>query len=177
MSEKRVATGPGRKSRLAVAIMAALGGSQSAVFAQDEAADTGDEITVTGSRLRTTGMDLPNPVTVVTQDEISVIAPTNMIEGLAELPQFYMSNTTQNPGNYFVTQGAGCLNLRGLQCNRTLQLLDGRRVVQSTIFGGPDINLFPANVIRSVETVTGGATAAYGTDAVSGVVKDRKSVV
>ena len=170
MSEKRVATGPGRKSRLAVAIMAALGGSQSAVFAQDEAADTGDEITVTGSRLRTTGMDLPNPVTVVTQDEISVIAPTNMIEGLAELPQFYMSNTTQNPGNYFVTQGAGCLNLRGLQCNRTLQLLDGRRVVQSTIFGGPDINLFPANVIRSVETVTGGATAAYGTDAVSGVV-------
>src|SRR5690606_896008 len=52
----------------------------------------------------------------------------------------------------------------------TLQLLDGRRVVQSTIFGGPDINLFPENVISTVETVTGGATAAYGTDAVAGVV-------
>jgi outer membrane receptor protein involved in Fe transport len=169
MSEMRVATGLGRKSRLAIAIMAALGG-QSLAQAQDPAVDTGDEITVTGSRIRTTGMDMPNPVTTVTQDEISVLAPTNMIEGLAELPQFYMSNTTQNPGNYFVTEGAGCLNLRGLQCKRTLQLLDGRRVVQSTIFGGPDINLFPANVIRTIESVTGGATAAYGTDAVSGVV-------
>src|SRR5690606_13744085 len=65
---------------------------------------------------------------------------------------------------------AGSLNLRGLNSKRTLQLLDGRRVVQSTIFGGADINLFPENVIRTVETVTGGATAAYGTDAVAGVV-------
>jgi outer membrane receptor protein involved in Fe transport len=170
MSEKRAATGLGRKSRLATAIMAALGGAQTAVYAQDPPADTGDEITVTGSRLRTSGMEMPNPVTVVTQDEIAVLAPTNLIEGLAELPQFYMSNTTQNPGGYFTTEGAGSLNLRGLQSKRTLQLLDGRRVVQSTIFGGPDINLFPANVIRSIETVTGGATAAYGTDAVAGVV-------
>ena len=42
--------------------------------------------------------------------------------------------------------------------------------MQSTIFGGPDINLFPENVIRSIESVTGGATAAYGTDAVAGAV-------
>jgi outer membrane receptor protein involved in Fe transport len=167
MSEMRVATGLGRKSRLAIAIMAALGGSQTVVHAQE---DVTDEVTVTGSRLRTSGMDMPNPVTVVTQDELSIIAPTNLIEGLSELPQFYLSNTTQNPGNFFVTEGAGCLNLRGLNCKRTLQLLDGRRVVQSTIFGGPDINLFPASVIRTIESVTGGATAAYGTDAVSGVV-------
>ena len=57
-----------------------------------------------------------------------------------------------------------------MQSKRTLQLLNGRRVVQSTIFGGPDINLFPENVISSVETVTGGASAAYGTDAVAGAV-------
>ena len=113
---------------------------------------------------------MPNPVTVVTQDEISIIAPTNLIEGLAELPQFYLSSTTQNPSAFFTSDGAGSLNLRGLNSKRTLQLLDGRRVVQSTIFGGPDINLFPSNVIRSIETVTGGATAAYGTDAVAGAV-------
>ena len=63
-----------------------------------------------------------------TRDELSIIAPTNMIEGLAELPQFYGSSTTQNPGGFFTTTGAGSLNLRGLQSKRTLQLLDGRRV-------------------------------------------------
>jgi len=153
---------------LAVTIVIALG-APTMIYAQAEG-PTDEEIIVTGSRLRTSGMDMPSPVTVVTREEVSIIAPTNLVEGLAELPQFYGSNTTQNPGNFFVTEGAGSLNLRGLQSKRTLQLLNGRRVVQSTIFGGPDINLFPENVIRSVETVTGGASAAYGTDAVAGAV-------
>jgi iron complex outermembrane receptor protein len=129
-----------------------------------------EEITVTGSRIRTSGMETPTPVTVVVPDEIELTSPTTMIEGLAELPQFYGSSTTQNTGGFFTSTGAGTLNLRGLQSKRTLQLLNGRRVVPSTIFGGPDINLFPELLIRSVETVTGGASAAYGTDAVAGVV-------
>jgi outer membrane receptor protein involved in Fe transport len=175
MRAKRVATGvsPGRKSRLAVAIVVAIAGTQGAVHAQvqgESPEQLPEEVIVTGTRIRPSGMDLPNPVTVVTREEISVIAPTNLIEGLAELPQFYGSNTTQSPGNFFTTDGAGSLNLRGLQSKRTLQLLNGRRVVQSTIFGGPDINLFPENVISSIETVTGGASAAYGTDAVAGAV-------
>jgi outer membrane receptor protein involved in Fe transport len=143
-----------------------MAGIQS-VQAQDESLE---EIMVTGSRIRTTGMETPNPITVVTMEEMDVISPTTMIEGLAELPQFFGSSTTQNPGGFFTTTGGGSLNLRGLNSKRTLQLLNGRRVVQSTIFGGPDINLFPENVIRTVETVTGGATSAYGTDAVAGVV-------
>lgn len=154
--------------RLSLAVLMALAGIQG-IQAQ-EADEALEEIVVTGSRIRTTGMEMPNPVTVVTRDEINVISPTTMIEGLAELPQFYGSSTTQNPGGFFTTTGGGSLNLRGLNSKRTLQLLDGRRVVQSTIFGGPDINLFPENVIRTVETVTGGATSAYGTDAVAGVV-------
>jgi outer membrane receptor protein involved in Fe transport len=170
MREIRVATAIGRTSRLAAAVMVALGTAQTAVHSQENVAAADEEIVVTGSRLRTSGMEMPNPVTVVTQDEIAVIAPTNLIEGLAELPQFYLSSTTQNPSAFFTSDGAGSLNLRGLNSKRTLQLLDGRRVVQSTIFGGPDINLFPSNVIRTIETVTGGATAAYGTDAVAGVV-------
>lgn len=172
MRQKLAATALGRKSRLAIAVMVAMGAPQAVLLAQEQAApgDDLEEIVITGSRLRTTGVDLPNPVMVVTREEMKVIAPTNLIEGLAELPQFYQSNTTQNPGNFFVTSGAGSLNLRGLQSKRSLSLLDGRRVVPSTIFGGPDINLFPENMIRTVETVTGGATAAYGTDAVAGVV-------
>src|SRR5690606_8161158 len=172
MRENHAATGlgPCRKSRLPVAIMLAMAGPQTVVYAQGHGANLLEEVVITGSRIRTSGMDMPNPVTIVTREELDLIAPTTMIEGLAELPQFYGSNTTQNPGGFFTTTGAGTLNLRGLQGKRTLQLLDGRRVVQSTIFGGPDINLFPENVIRTVETVTGGATAAYGTDAVAGVV-------
>ncbi len=129
-----------------------------------------EEITVTGSRLRTTGIDTPTPVTVIVLEDIDVSSPTTVVEGLAELPQFFGSSTTQNTGGFFTSSGAGSLNLRGLQSKRTLQLLDGRRVVPSTIFGGPDINLFPETLLRSVETVTGGASAAYGTDAVAGVV-------
>ncbi len=166
----RTAIGRNRKSLLAVAIIGALGAPEAAIHAQQEGGPALDEIVVTGSRLRTTGLDMPNPVTVVQREEISIIAPTNLIEGMAELPQFYGSNTTQSPGNFFTTEGAGSLNLRGLQSKRTLQLLNGRRVVQSTIFGGPDVNLFPESVISSVETVTGGASAAYGTDAVAGAV-------
>jgi outer membrane receptor protein involved in Fe transport len=177
MNKKPAAAGqyPARKTPLSVAIVLVLGGAQTIANAQDgadddDAAGSQEVVVSTGTRLRNTGMDMPNPVTVVTREEIALIAPTNLIEGLAELPQFYGSNTTQNTLGFFTTTGAGSLNLRGLQSNRTLQLLNGRRVVQSTIFGGPDINLFPESVIRSVETVTGGATAAYGTDAVAGAV-------
>lgn len=157
---------PGRSSVLSAAIAVALGGAQP-ILAQDASVDSAadsnpiDVIVTTGSRLRDTGMDLPNPVTVITRQEMTVIAPTNMIEGVSELPQFYGSATTQAPSGFFTSTGAGSLNLRGLQSKRTLQLLDGRRVVPSTIFGGPDVNLFPENVVRQVDPVTGGASAAH----------------
>jgi iron complex outermembrane receptor protein len=141
----------------------------------DESASSEDEflledVMVTGSLIRTSGMDTPTPVTVVDLEQIELLSPTTVIEGMALLPQFAGSNTTQFTGGFFQTTGAGTLNLRNLQGKRTLQLLNGRRMVQSTIFGGPDINLFPKNLIASVETVTGGASAAYGTNAVAGVV-------
>src|SRR5688572_14593921 len=89
-----------RRSLLTIAIMAALGSASQAARAQDPSSEL-EEIVITGSRIRTTGMDMPNPVMVVTREEMSVIAPTNMIEGLAELPQFYASSTTQNPSPFF----------------------------------------------------------------------------
>ena len=128
-----------------------------------------DSIIVTGSRIRSDGMQAPVPVTVVAADEIETLSPGALISGISQLPQFY-GNQTPNSGNFFVRSGYGSLNLRGLGVNRTLTLLNGRRVPSTSAFGGVDINLFPEAMIQSVETTTGGASAAYGSDAVAGVV-------
>ena len=151
----------------AVALIVAS--AQGALHAQSTQGPT-EEIVITGSRIRLNGMETANPVTVVTPEQLQITSPTTIAEGLAALPQFYNSATTENTGNFFTSPGAGSLNLRGLGTKRTLQLLDGRRVVSSTIYGGPDLNLLPQMLIRTVETETGGATATYGTDAVGGVV-------
>jgi iron complex outermembrane receptor protein len=145
------------------------------VLAQDDTSSEEEEFVledtvVTGSILRNAGMEMPTPVTVMTVEELDMLSPTTLIEGLAELPQFFNSATTQTPSAFFESTGAGTLNLRGLQGKRTLQLLNGRRVVQSTLFGGPDINLFPEFLMKATETVTGGASASYGTNAVAGAV-------
>jgi iron complex outermembrane receptor protein len=136
------------------------------------AADTGtgsSEVVITGSRLRQDGMKTPVPVTVVGSVELEAMSPATLVEGLGQLPQFYNSQTPV-AGNWFTRGGYGNLDLRGLGINRTLTLLNGRRVISSTAFGGVDTTLFPSEMVRSVESVTGGASAQYGTDAVAGVV-------
>lgn len=138
------------------------------VQAQDDAEEE-DVITVTGSRIRTDGMQAPVPVTVVQADEIEALSPGALISGVSQLPQFY-GNQTPNSGAFFTRSGYGSLNMRGLGVNRTLTLLNGRRMPSTSAFGGVDINLFPEAMLRSVETTTGGASAAYGSDAVAGVV-------
>ena len=127
------------------------------------------EVVVTGSHLRQTGVNSPVPLTVVNAAQLKEMAPTSLIEGITELPEFYGSQTPQS-GAWFTRAGYGDLNIRGLGVNRTLTLLDGRRVISQNAFGGVDVNMFPSEMIKSVETVTGGASAAYGTDAVAGVV-------
>ncbi|HTY93304.1 MAG TPA: TonB-dependent receptor [Steroidobacteraceae bacterium] len=132
------------------------------------------EVEVTGTRIQHVGMTTPTPVTAVSIDELTAMAPTTLIDALVELPQFYGSATTSNfntgANGFFTSPGGGSLNLRGMGTKRTLTLLDGRRMVDSTLYGGPDINLFPQAIVKRVDTVTGGASAAYGTDAVAGVV-------
>ena len=143
-------------------------------LADDQSVETADAdenrvLYVTGSRIRSDGMQAPVPVTVVDAEEIEALSPGALITGVSQLPQFY-GNQTPNSGNFFVRSGYGTLNLRGLGVNRTLTLLNGRRVPSTSAFGGVDINLFPEAMIAAVETTTGGASAAYGTDAVAGVV-------
>lgn len=143
-----------------------------------ESAQPGDgelfEVVVTGSRIASSvGMSTPTPVTAVSVDELSVLSPTTLISALSQLPQFYGNTTNDVRTAFFNSPGSGNLNLRGLNTGgsgRTLTLLDGRRVVPANGFGSVDINILPQALIKRVETVTGGASAAYGTDAVAGAV-------
>jgi iron complex outermembrane receptor protein len=144
-------------------------------FAQGQTAAPVEEVLVTGTRIQqTSGMDTPTPVAALSAVEITEMSPGSITEALTQLPQFYASATAATFGsgsnNFFTSPGGGSLNLRGVGAKRTLTLLDGRRVVASSIYGGPDINSFPEAMLKTIETVTGGASAAYGTDAVSGVV-------
>lgn len=128
----------------------------------------GADIVVTGSRIQKTGYDQPTPVTVQTTEALLQSAPSNIPDALNRLPQFLGSRTrtfcceVSSVGNY--------LNLRGLGSQRTLVLLDSRRVVPTRESGDVDVNLLPEILIQRVDVVTGGASAAYGSDAVSGVV-------
>jgi iron complex outermembrane receptor protein len=147
----------------ALAVSLLLG---SAAYAQDNVLE---EVTVTGSRIRTSGFSTPTPVTAVTSDELEAMAPGTLIESVSQLPIFFNNTTEDNPGNFFGTPGSGSLNIRGLNTNRTLTLLNGRRMAPSNRIGAVDINAFPEAIVERVEVVTGGASAAYGTDAVAGV--------
>ncbi len=150
--------------------LAALTLGAAPALAQDEAAEEPADptIVVTGSRLVTTGMDTPVPVTAVQADELEAMDPASLIASVTQLPQFY-GNQTPNNSAFFTRSGTGTLNLRGLGVNRTLTLLNGRRFPSSSAFGGVDVNVFPEAMIKGIEVVTGGASAAYGTDAVAGV--------
>jgi len=130
-----------------------------AAQSDDGDADDDDEIIyVTGSRIRTDGMQAPVPLTVVTADEVETLSPGALISGVSQLPQFY-GNQTPNSGAFFTRSGYGSLNMRGLGVNRTLTLLNGRRMPSTSAFGGVDINLFPEAMLSSVETTT---DRAYG---------------
>lgn len=161
-----IARAPRRKTRISLAIAAALGAAPSVLLAQSAI----EEVIVTGTRIQQTGMQTPTPVTVVNAGELDSMAAGTMIEAVSQLPQFYGNETPNSNEGWFTRGGYGNLNLRGLGINRTLTLLSGRRMISSTAFGGVDINVFPEAMIERVETVTGGASAAYGTDAVAGVV-------
>jgi iron complex outermembrane receptor protein len=135
------------------------------------------EIVVTGSRLGSSGFSAPTPVTVVGAAEIARQGATSITEVLNQVPAFRAQNTPTTSANFASNLGASTADLRGLGANRTLVLLNGRRVVAATVQGGSttpanavDLGMFPTALISRSEVVTGGASAQYGSDAVAGVV-------
>jgi iron complex outermembrane receptor protein len=150
-----------------------IGATAVAQDAGPDPADVDEEIIVTGSRVRqTTGMAEPTPVTVMSIAELNELNPGSTIaEQLDELPQFFATPTAQRGGNAVsTTAGGSYLNLRGMGLNRTLVLLDGTRMAPADANGSVNVDNFPAALMERVDIVTGGASAAYGADAVAGVV-------
>ena len=161
MSRNYVATA------VAAAVALAIAGQGTALA---QSAPVLEEVQVTGSRIaQAPGMSTPTPVTALQAEELKVLSPANLIDGLSTLPQF-LGNTSQQNALGGQNSGGSNVNLRGAGINRTLVLLDGRRVVSSNRFGTVDVNTLPEMLLQNVETVTGGASASYGTDAVAGVV-------
>ncbi len=132
-----------------------------------------EQVTVSGSRITIGGFEAPTPVTVVGTEQLQSNAYANISDSVRQLPQvnspptsYGVSQGAASPG----TAGANLLNLRNLGVNRTLILFDGQRVVNSNLTGGVDITTLPSSIVSRVDVVTGGASAAWGSDAVAGVV-------
>ena len=160
------------------AALAATGGSAQGGGSQSTAEEELQEVTVTGSRVITNGNDSPTPVTVVSKDQLTVTTPTNLADGLNHLPVFGGSTGQQSARQSTLDNTAGnFLNLRGLGSVRNLILFDGHRVPPTSSVGTVDVDSLPQMLVQRVDVVTGGASAVYGSDAISGVINfvlDRK---
>jgi outer membrane receptor protein involved in Fe transport len=135
-------------------------------------ADGREDIVVTGTRVVRDGFQAPTPLQVLTEEDIENSSPTNNIADFVnQLPALAASIRPSNSRLELSNGQAGinALNLRSLGTVRTLVLVNGRRSVGSTANGVVDINTIPQSLVQRVEVVTGGASAAYGSDAVAGV--------
>lgn len=131
-----------------------------------------EEVSVTGTRVQRNGYQAPTPLTVIGADQIAQAAPNNLADYVNQMPELAGSATPQTTvtSQSSGTAGMNNMNLRNLGAVRTLVLLDGHRSVGSTQSGLVDINTFPQQLVSRVDIVTGGASAAYGSDAVAGVI-------
>ncbi len=137
------------------------------------AAVTGSDVTadivVTGTRLQASGFSAPTPTTVLGVAAISQRAPASISEVINRLPAVRNSVSTSANQRMF-GGGTSPVDLRGLGAVRTLTLVDGNRFIPTLENGTVDTSLIPVNLIERIDIVTGGASAAYGSDAVAGVV-------
>jgi iron complex outermembrane receptor protein len=136
------------------------------------------EVIVTGSRIAQPNLTSTSPIQVVTSKEIQLQGTSNIIDLLNTLPQNFQNSVTdlsptQNP--LAAPGGISTADLRGLGPQRTLVLVDGRRLGvgdASTLnpTPAPDLNQIPVQLVERIDVVTGGASAVYGSDAIAGVV-------
>ncbi len=150
-------------TQLALAMMAAP-----MAFAQQETPVRGEKVEVTGSRIPQPNLESPSPVSVITSQDIKTEGVTKVEDLLNNLPQVFadFGSTLSNGAT-----GTATVNLRNLGADRTLVLVNGRRLpAGSPLLYATDLNEIPAPLIERVEVLTGGASAVYGSDAVAGVV-------
>lgn len=133
-------------------------------------AEFGEPIVVTGSRIQRRNVDTAAPIAVVNDEEFQLSGTVNVENVINTLPQVIPGTTSfsNNPGD-----GSATLNLRGLGVTRNLVLVNGRRWMFYDTSQVVDLNTIPSFLIDSVDVVTGGASAIYGSDAIAGVTNFR----
>ncbi len=164
--------------KVALAAGAAFNVLAMASHAQAQAASSAapdvEAVVVTGSRVITNGNNAPTPLSVLSPVQALATKPTSLYENLADMPVFSGSRGSSNGpiiGNSVTGGGSvSSLNLRNMGPGRTLTLFDGHRVPPATVDGLIDVSALPQMLIQRIDVVTGGASAVYGSDAVTGVV-------
>ncbi|TFW28652.1 TonB-dependent receptor domain-containing protein [Massilia horti] len=125
-----------------------------------------ETVQITGTRITTPGATSNNPISSISAEEIKAAQPVAVEEFFKGLPA---AVPAVGPGTNNGTGGAATIDLRGLGTNRSLVLINGRRIVPYNLNGVVDTNAIPIALLNRVDLVTGGASVVYGADAVSGV--------
>jgi outer membrane receptor for ferrienterochelin and colicin len=171
----------GKKLMLGGSMAAMLAAITSSANAQEPAAPV-ENVEVSASRIQIQGYEAPTPVTVIGAAQLQRDAKVNIGDAIRELPAVggrgdSLANGSHSGNSSQGDAGLETVDLRGLGVVRTLVLFDGQRIVTSNpnsggppAIGGVDLSTIPSGIIQRVDVVTGGASAAWGSDAVAGVV-------
>jgi outer membrane receptor protein involved in Fe transport len=143
--------------------------SPAALAQEQDASDSMDEVVVTGSRIVSPNLQSISPITAIGAEELNIAGKSRIEDVLNQLPQAFAAQGS-NIAN--ASDGTASVDLRGLGSQRTLVLVNGRRMMPGDPDGGSaaDLNQIPLSLVKRVDVLTGGASSVYGADAVAGVV-------
>lgn len=154
-------------SAAASAVCASMASAALAQTASSASTDGGaqsvEAVVVTASRINAAGFTAPTPTEVVSQQAVQAVAPVQVSDSLKVLIPSFRTTGASTTANVYA-------NLRNVGANRTLVLVDGRRIVPTQPDGTVDLNVIPAGLVDRIDVVTGGASASWGSDAVTGVI-------
>src|SRR5882757_8923113 len=157
-----------------LAVSAALAAAPAADADAQVKSETLEAIVVTGSRISRRDYQSDSPIVTIDQSTLAAAGQPTLDRAIGEMPQFAaaqgMSEVGDVQGATGFAGGQSYGDLRGLGPNRALVLLDGRRLMSSNPNGSVDLNTIPMSMIDTVEVITGGASATYGSDAIAGVL-------
>ncbi len=158
-----------KRSTVSAGALLALGG---ALLATSAWAQTAERIEITGSRIKSLSADSPSPLQVLSSEDISSSGVVNIQDLLLKNPTLGTPGISRTNSNFSTASaGVSIVDLRNLGSARTLVLVNGRRFVAGVPGSSAvDLNAIPTDFIERVDLLTGGASSAYGSDAVAGVV-------
>lgn len=157
----------GTRFALSASLLSVAVGLGSPALAQPAEAEP-EAIIITGSLIQRPNNTSVSPIVTLGENAIKESGTANLQDALNQIPSFTVGGNTSTGGQG--TGGRASINLHGLGTNRNLVLLDGKRLPISDINGNVDINIIPDAIVSGIDTITGGASAIYGSDAMSGVV-------